>query len=270
VLIRLACSWLGQWHEPLVVGAAVTLISMAYLLPAASRAPDQRASAGSSGKAAAVQGHQPALPADDQYYRDQWARETQQFYAQQRPRQSPGAETIASSESNDAPPSLSRVVPAAAAAAAQGPVAQEPVAPPVVAQAYHADHAPRRTVAQGSKTAVKGAKLDAPPITKRVRQWRVLSCVAAGALASLLFAALWPVAAARSQRSSCSAEQSAADAIGATAPRRQKLASEEAIEIRLPAAWVRVRPTMSQTLRRGVLGSSYMMAAIGSWAMLAR
>jgi hypothetical protein len=268
VLIRLACSWLAQWHEPLVVGTAVTLISMAYLLPAASRALAPHASAGHSGAAAALPGQRSALPADDQYYRDQWARETQQFYARQPPRQSRGAETLASSTLSDVPGLRGGVVTAAAAvAAAQDPIAGGSTTQPAVAQAYHSDQHPRGTVAQVLKT---DATTGAAPIPRRVRQWRVLSCVAAGTLASLLFAALWPVTTDRAQHSSRPAEQSATDPFIAAAHRRQTPSAGEAIEIRLPAAWVRVRPTMSQTLRRGVLGSSYMLAAIGSWAMLAR
>src|SRR5690606_37207717 len=84
-LIRLAWHWLGRWHEPLSVGASIALVGLVYLMPVSGGA----ASAPLAGQPQASSlAHEtpPRSPADAQYYRDQWLRESAQFYALHPPR----------------------------------------------------------------------------------------------------------------------------------------------------------------------------------------
>ncbi len=257
-MIRLAWHWLERWHEPLVVGAAVTLMALAHLAPVTTEGEHAGWPRNGSldGRSAA-----PAerVRRDDQFYRDQWAREAKRFYTLHPPRQ------LADAQTNG------KILPATAvtfADARQG-FTDARQGKPAIAHAYHADTGSRKAMAPSASMltqASPGAKTSAVPA--RLKRWRVASCLATGMLASLAFAAIWPaVSPAARLRNAAPAKANQTGTVE-PAPPSTDPPREEAIAIRLPAAWVRVRPTMSQTLRRGVLGGSYLMAALGGWAML--
>jgi hypothetical protein len=277
VLIRRAWHWLERRHEPLVVGAAVALMGLSYLLPVTAPSEQAATSARANGSqrvASLPPRLSPPLPADDQFFRDRWTHDAKAFYARQAYRQP----SDAAAETKNA--SLARSV-------ADGKFCDAGTAAPVttvvgysddsqtrspVAHAYQA--VPQTDTGSTSQIAVAAADsadrdaAAAMIIPARLKRWRVATCLAAGLLASILFASVWPVASGNAG----SAESSIADATSmhtiGLAPAGGDSARGEAIPIRLPAAWVGIRPTMSQMLRRGVLCVSYLIAGLGGWGML--
>lgn len=259
VLIRQAWRWFGQWHQPLVVGAAVTLVGLAYVLPIGSEAarPDQPPNRSPQHHSPHATAEQSALrlPTDAQFYRDQWARDAQRFYALHPPRQNAGSQAS------------SKIVPAAAASDPRHP------ADSAVSHAYRAATTTGRQAAAGSepKLAQPSARAnEVSAVSSRQKRWRVVTCLAAGMLASLAFATVWPAVAAPGCPWTATSEEIRPPHSAAVSPLVADPSRGEAIAIalRLPAAWVRVRPTLSQTLRRGVFGGSCLLAALGGWSLV--
>lgn len=262
--MRLALNSIERWHEPLVVGAAVALACLAYLQPPtlAGRITERPAGV-TTMPPRLVSAPLPQDGTRDQaYFRQLWQHETANHYALNPPRD------------RSAPPSnsvASRVVTAAAEMANEATDDESAVMhpPDTVASAVatqldrrvdRADRADRRTAAT--------------PVPLNTRRWNVLTCLAGGLLASIVFAMVWPAA-----------PQSDLDPPAATLPdEREGLsarpqstglatagdpsAGRQDVAIRLPSAWVRVRPTTGETLRRAVLGGSYLVAMAGAWQVI--
>lgn len=263
MLIRLAWDWLGRWHEPLVVGAAVTLGGLTYCLPpqsssGATAAKQSPAIAASHQRgelvavAALTGGTARSLPKDAQYYRDLWARDAQAFYSRQRPVQTQGQEAT-----------LVRPVAAVAPAGGDHPAA--------VAQAGHRDLAPAVKQETAAGLSQRSTPLTASD-TQGVRRMRVASCLAAGMLASLVFAALWPAVGSRrvlaaGKRPAADDSASPSRLVDEGAAESSKAATDDVIALTIPSAWIQVRPTAGQMLRRVVLASSYLGAALGGWLL---
>lgn len=237
-MFRQAWTWLHNWHEPAIVGAAVALFGLAYLLPLATgpnRAIHPHTASTESGPTAFALGLYD-IPQDDQHYRDQWIAEADAFYRDNPPRNSEPQSTA------------SQVITASARTPVQTheKVAQSPpVGHQPVEQAEQASQPPRQNQGQ--------VVMALPP---RALRWRVATCLAAGLLASLLFVSIWPATRSNAQPSLPNDGQ--LDLVG----------RGEAIPVRIPTAWIGVRPTLRQTARRSVLSGSYLVAALGAWGIV--
>jgi len=242
VLFRQASTWLQKWHEPTIVGTAVALFGLAYLLPLATRIEAPVVSSGLS------QSHQPTayalglydVPRDDQFYRDKWIAEAAAFYAANPPKES---------EPQSAP---SPVITASMRTAVESTTGDQGRDQPKVAQVSYIDQPPNGQAKETSQTAGQTAMA----LPAKAQRWRVLTCLAAGLLASLLFASVWPANETRHQAT-----------VSNDRP-LEVVGRGEAIPIQIPAAWIGLRPTLRQTARRSVLSGSYLVAALGAWGVV--
>lgn len=242
VLFRRASTWLQQWHEPTIVGAAVLLFGLAYLLPLATGIEDASVSGGPSPS------HQPTayalglydVPRDDQFYRDKWIAEVAAFYALNPPKES------------EPQSARSLVITASMRTAVESSTGNQAQNRAKVAQLAPID---QRVSGQAKETS-RTAGQTGMAVPAKAQRWRVLTCLAAGLLASLLFASVWPANETRQQP---------------TAPNDRPLevvGRGEAIPIQIPAAWIGLRPTLGQTARGSVLSGSYLVAALGAWGVV--
>ena len=198
---------------------------------------------------------QPHAPADAQYYRDQWIRETAQFYALHPPRRDerPGASGVTAAKASFAQPqSAASGVTQAAHVTAGSPVP-----------------APVATVAAQPLPPLPTIAAAGPP--EWIKRWRIVASLAAGLLAGLVFASVWPASAIAAASGSSQPDDDASgsrEAADAASPLAADTGVGELIAIRLPAAWVGVRPTAGQTWRRAILASSYLIASLCGWSLL--
>lgn len=257
--MRQAWHWLGRWQDPLSVGATVTLVGLVYLMPASSKQPLAPLAAQTPN--AADHRTSQRLPTDPQYYRDQWIRETAAFYALHPPRR-------------DERPTTERSTPVATTARVAFQ-SSEPSQQPVT-QAAHVTtgpppQAPAAAIVSRSPATQSAVTAAEPP--HWIQRWRITASLGAGLLAGLMFVAIWPAAAIQSATGS-SPPENKVDASNDASPaaKASPLATEsgsgEVIAIRLPAAWVGVRPTMSESLRRVILAASYLLASLCGWNLL--
>lgn len=242
VLFRQASTWLQKWHEPTIVGTAVALFGLAYLIPFATSIEGPVVSSGSS------LSHQPTayalglydVPRDDQFYRDKWVAEAAAFYAANPPKES---------EPQSAP---SQVIPASMRTTVESTVGDPARDQPNVTQVSHIGQQPSGHTKKTSEAA--GQTVMALPAT--AQRWRVLTCLAAGLLASLLFASVWP------------ANESSQQTTAANDRQMEVVGRGEAIPIQIPAAWIGLRPSLRQAARRSVLSGSYLVAVLGAWHVM--
>jgi hypothetical protein len=253
VLFRLAWTWLNRYHEPTLVGAAVTLFGLAFglpTLPEPTRAAGlERATALASfapppsGQIRGTGGQNTAR--DDAYYRQKWASDAAAFYAANPPRDF------------DAVVETGPII-AASMRTGVGKASDSTD----IAQASHSDDriswddpASATDKASAGSLATPNKIALMPPLS---RNGRVATFVAAGLLASLVFAGVWPV---REWKDGASAK------FGLHKSGRESSPPSDAIAITLPSVWVRVRPTGRETVRRGILGTSYAMAGAATWGI---
>lgn len=254
-MFRQAWTWLQNWHEPAIVGAAVALFGLAYLAPVATPPNDAtqaRVSLLDAQPTAFAQGLY-EIPQDDQFYRDKWIAEATCFYAANPPR-------------NSEPQSAASLV---IAASARTPVKPYPIQPdegeslsessretaiaePAVIQATHADPLPIKQATQTSPIGPQAVMA----LPAHAQRWRVMTCLAAGLLASLLFVSVWPLSHSNDRRPIISNHP------------LELVGRGEAIPMRIPSAWIGLRPTLHQTTRRGVMSASYLIAALGAWGIV--
>jgi len=252
VLFRQASTWLQKWHEPTIVGTAVALFGLAYLFPLATGTEDPSASGGTS------LSHQPTayalglydVPRDDQFYRDKWVAEAAAFYALNPPKESEPQ----SARSQVVTASMQTAVESATVESATGDSATGDSAQNQanVAQVAHIDHPVSGQAKETRRTT--GQTVMALPA--KAQRWRVLTCLAAGLLASLLFASVWP------------ANETSQQPTVPNGRPMEAVGPGEAIPIQIPAAWIGLRPTLRQTARRSVLSGSYLVAALGAWGVV--
>lgn len=257
-MIALSGKPLERWHEPLVVGAAVVLFGLVYLVP-----QDYQVASNENSVARDSVIAEEALFAkrtrDPAFYREQWARETARFYAANPPR----------SEAPRAHESTGTRSPVQVAGLHGGPAENVQPVDSRIAPASHSESAQPSVVANAL-----------PPVPVRAaesgheqnvgRRWHVLTCLATGLLASLAYVAMWPTV---SVPAGCPIDIQPDDTLAShpvaatmTGDERQQA---DSIQIHLPSQWVHLRPTMGQTVRRGVLGGSYLLAMIGAWGLFA-
>lgn len=265
-MFRLASTWLQALHEPAIVGLAVALFGLGFLLPLTPSLPhpDSRLeSAVEASPATAFSLGLYDIPSDDQYYRDQWIAETSEFYAANPPREEASSNQppqIRTASARTSTATLDQQTGQRAPSDAQAENATGPEA--VVNQASHAELV-NRSVTQTAEPASPMPTQDIRPISTtgmvlpaRTQRWRVLTCLAAGLLASLLFASVWP------------AEPNRQGALSTKERQLEIFGHSEAIPLRLPSAWIALRPTLGQMTRRGILIGSYLLAAIGAWTIV--
>jgi hypothetical protein len=278
VLIRLAWRWLGRWQESLVVGAAVALLGLVYGIPAAddspaTQLPPSAAAVGTPARSSL------ALPSDAQFYRDQWARETSEFYAAHPAGHPSDAQTSLDGVGTKRAGAKGAAV--TVAMATVGALPRDTGSPqsrqrpdPSVSQASFAGAASNGAASDQATAGLvppqsaQPAAATTPAVSQRQQRWQVLSCLAAGLLASLAFAAVWPAAEQTRKQSTAVAGEDRQGPAAQTVSWSDPAYAGDAIAIRLPAAWVRVRPTVRQTLRRVILGASYLLAGLGVWGLL--
>jgi hypothetical protein len=264
VLFRLAWTWLNRYHEPTLVGAAVTLFGLAFGLPAVSDPiPAARSASAaalsptaSSRLSSASGGGIPGeidVPRDDDYYRQKWARDAAAFYDANPPRD---FDAVAQSG------------PVMTASLKQSKALSSD--PSDVAQASHSDSrnlvdADAAVFAPSQAAAgIVAASGVVATLSPQSRNWRVATFVAAGLLASILFTAVWP---ARTPPGLALPTLALPEFAMAGDDHDRQSPPGDAVAITLPSAWVGVRPTVRETLRRGVLGASYAMAGSATWGI---
>jgi len=262
VLFRLAWTWLNRYHEPTLVGAAVTLFGLAFGLPtlpeptqfAGSGPPAALSSFGLSSNTPSPNGSSPSGPSrpgvndtvrDDAYYRQKWASDAAAFYDANPPRDF------------DAVVQTGPIV-TASLRQAKGPANDFGG----IAQASHSDSQNSAADPVFATDRASAGFLSRPdqiaPLSPDSRNWRVATFMAAGLLASLVFAAAWPVRA---------AQDSATAKLAFPGADRESSPPSDAVAITLPSAWVSVRPTARETVRRGIVGTSYAMAGVATWGI---
>jgi hypothetical protein len=189
---------------------------------------------------------------DSAYYREQWARETARFYAANPPR--------SEATENRSPVQVARLD---GGAAENDKPAASGIAPASHLESAHPDVATR---VLPSVPSVSGESAQDPNVGRR---WHVLTCLAAGLLASLAYVAMWPTVALPVGRpiGTQPEESVVGHAVAATAASADERHPADSIQIHLPNQWVQLRPTIGQTVRRGVLGGSYLLALIGAWGV---
>jgi len=320
---------LERWHEPILVGAAVTLFGLGFWGPAPEPRPilssrsigaSVAESAGGTRLAAPERSHAtgdatasprhtsaPQPVRDGAYFRQQWASETASFYAANPPRQAasgsglPGTSGLSgpvakagsgSSESSlrsaEGSGSIARAAHVTAESGLKakpgmpGQVANEPQRPEA-ADAFGLNTPDGAT--QEAATTLAVYRGEVAMADAALKKWHVITWLAAGMLASLAYVSFWPVIPVRDvELGGADGLSSSRGAPGTRGASAESLAGGgirpcagdpleparrgESIPIRLPAQWVRVRPTMGQTVRRGVLGGSYMLALAGTWGLL--
>ena len=249
-MFRQASTWLQNWHEPAIVGAAVALFGLAYLLPLAPIATETTQASVSLTDA------QPTefalglyeIPQDEQFYRDKWIAEANAFYRANPPKSSESqpvpSMVIAASMRTTAEPSASN-------SQIDSPIRNESTTP-TVAQVSHINSVQPTQTPQ----TIENPTPTVLALPAHAKRWRVITCLAAGLLASVMFVSIWP----------------------ARLPNEQSLPSidrpmeivgrGEAIPVRIPSRWIAVRPTLRQTVKRSVLAGSYLFAAIGAWGIV--
>lgn len=250
VLFRQAWTWLQNRHEPAIVGTAVALFGLAYLLPLANAPIETTQSSVSANDA------QPTefalglydVPQDEQFYRDKWIAEANAFYTANPPKtsESQSVPSMVIAASMRAP-----AAPLASNSTGEPPI-QDANVKPSVAQASHLNPLPPH---QAQK------KIQAPTQTTmalpaNAQRWRVITCLASGLLASLMFVSIWP------------ARPSTAQPSPLIERPMEIVGRGEAIPVRIPSRWIGVRPTLRQTAKRSVLAGSYLIAAIGAWGIV--
>lgn len=253
VLFRLAWTWLNRYHEPTLVGAAVTLFGLAFGLPTlpeptrtvglgtntslSSSAPPRNVQPQRSGVNDTVR--------DDAYYRQKWASDAAAFYDANPPRDF------------DAVVQTGPVI-TASLRQAKGPANDFGG----IAQASHSDSQNSAADPVSATDRASAGFLATPegiaPLSPDSRNWRVATLMAAGLLASLVFAAVWPVQA---------SQDSATAKLAFPGADRESSPPSDAVAITLPAAWVSVRPTAREMVRRGIVGTSYAMAGVATWGI---
>ncbi|TVP99506.1 MAG: hypothetical protein EA381_09600 [Planctomycetaceae bacterium] len=320
---------LERWHEPILVGAAVTLFGLGFWGPAPETRPilssrsigtsmiesgvGNRSAASARSDATGDAAASPRHPAgsqpvrDPEYFRRQWASETATFYAANPPRQAASGSGVAgtsglsgpvakagsgSSESSLRSAEGSGSIARATHVATESGRTKGPgVAGQVATESLRSEagdafgmSGPDGDNEESATTAAVYRGGTAVVDTTR-RRWHVITWLAAGMLAGLAYVSFWPVIPVRDVELAGSDGLSDSDGAsrsrGASAQPRSgggcgPVASDplaparrgESIPIRLPAKWVRVRPTMGQTVRRGVLGGSYLLALVGTWGLL--
>lgn len=258
-MTALAGTPLVRWHEPLVVGSAVVLFGLVYLMPQNRQvAPIAVPVAG-----VAAVGEQASLDKrtrDSAYYREQWARETARFYAANPPRSedSKGRESMG----NHSPVHVARL---------DGNAENDnPVASGIV-PASHSESA-QPDAAKSVLPSVPSAAGESALDPRVGRRWHVLTCLAAGLLASLAYVAMWPTVtvAVGSPIGGQPEDSVVGPTVTTTAASADERHPADSIQIHLPSQWVQLRPTIGQTVRRGVLGGSYLVALIGAWGVFTR
>lgn len=284
---------LERWQEPVLVGAAITLFGLGIWGPPVDSvtqpprdsvvrsAPERLGSPVSGPKTVPLESQRSRADGrgarqlvhasrteQHEFYRQQWVNETARFYAENPPRQS-------DTPTQGANPKSRR----AEVEAAMGDAVTLPQVPETaIVRATHLQSEP-----VAGQAAVVGIPSNRPDqagadgssaIDPVRRRWHVITWLAAGMLASLAYVTCWPAVPACNRDSGKLASTGADLArpvgvgkpLGGTAESRRP---GEAIEIHLPGQWVRLRPTVGQTVRRGVLGGSYVMAACGAWGLIA-
>jgi len=227
-----------RWHEPTLVGVAVSLFGLANLLP--SQVAIFPKSAGDVASAVALA---PAaspnlfdIPTDEGYYRDKWAAESAAFYAANPPREM------------NAPPAAR---PTMIRASVRTPVDESTQRESTGSSPL--DRASTEPAAVVPTTLPQTAVI----MPAKQRWWRVTTCVAAGLLSAMVFATVWP-------------------AFGNGLPETVDLAQSkiefaggsDVVPIKIPADWVAIRPTGRELARHGILSASYVLAAVGAWGIL--
>lgn len=258
-MLALSGKPLERWHEPLVVGAAVVLFGLVYLVP-----QDRQVASNENSVARDNVIVEEALFAkrtrDPAFYREQWARETARFYAANPPR----SETppIRESTGKPSPVQVARLDGGSA----------ENVQPTAggIAPASHSELAQPSAVAS-AMPPVPALPAESSHEQNVGRRWHVLTCLATGLLASLAYVVIWPTASIPAGPSigTLPDDTLAGQAVAATTTGDERQQADS-IQIHLPSQWVHLRPTMGQTVRRGVLGGSYLLALIGAWGLFAQ
>jgi hypothetical protein len=244
VLFRQVGTWLQAWHEPTIVGAAVALFGLAYLFPIAPHPNDATQTDVSSFDAqptAFAQGLYD-IPQDDQFYRDKWIAEANAFYSANPPKNvdAQAAPSLVITASARTPVEPSHAV-SSNLQPLDAPSPEIAVAEPNVVQATQSSPTGPQTVMA---------------LPAHAQRWRVLTCLAAGLLASLLFVSVWPANRSSDQRPIIND------------PTLELVGRVDAIPVRIPSAWIGLRPTWRQTARRGVMSASYLIAALGAWGII--
>lgn len=251
-MFRQASTWLQNWHEPAIVGAAVALFGLAYLLPLAPIATETTQASASPSDAQPTEFAMGLyeIPQDEQFYRDKWVAEANAFYRANPPK---------SSESQSVP---SMVIAASMRTAAESSASNSQIDPPIqnestnptVAQVSHVNSNSLQPALTPQTTETQSPTVLALPA--HAKRWRVITCLAAGLLASLMFVSIWPARPSNDQPLPLVDRPMEIVGLG------------EAIPVRIPSRWIGVRPTLRQTVKRSVLTGSYLIAAIGAWGIV--
>lgn len=284
-MVRQAWEWLLVRYEPILVGLAITLCSLAWV---ANRSPNDADAAhqpiSSQSARAAELAVDPALfdvPDDPQYYRDRWLAEAAAFYAAHPPAAVAEADADRSETGATAAEEgadrvgrkrlVAQPVSFSTPAAYPGPVSAGPLsAGAVSAGAAAAVPAVNSAISDVSVVAVAAVDRSSPRVA--VSGWLVAACVFAGIVVAAAFHWAWPASPAAEPLSPAASPTPRAEPPVAA---REPVATLEQWQpadggryaLTIPRAWVAIRPSAGESLRRGIVGFSYLLAALGSWAV---
>lgn len=256
-----------RWHEPAVVGAAVVLFGLGWIIPhfeliSGSERVDatalklSRPAAGDS----AWPGH---LTQGNQFYKNLWERETENYYA----KVSRGS---AATDARKVSPSF-RLASAKSRHSDGSFVSEQRVARKgvIADQATVLGDLRRPGVARERQGEIAFPSNASLPVSLLQHRFTVFTCLGCGLLASLAYVAIWPMPR-KSSRTAFLGDGSKKLPSGIRVEQQSQpgLNLGGAVRVELPSHWVGLRPTVGQTLRRGVMGTSYLLALIGAWGLL--
>lgn len=256
-----------RWHEPAVVGAAVVLFGLGCIIPHFELIPGSErvdATASALSRSAASESARPAHPSQgNQFYKNLWERETEDYYANL------SRESVATDSRKVSPPF--RLASTKSRLAVGRFVSEQRVARKGVSaeQATVLDEMRRPDFTRERRGGIAPPGHASVPVSRFRHRVTVFACLGSGLLASLAYVAIWPMA----RRSSCTAfpgDGSNKPSLGIRIEEHRKpvLNSGGAVGVELPSHWVGLRPTVGQSLRLGVMGTSYILALLGAWGLI--
>jgi hypothetical protein len=256
-----------RWHEPAVVGAAVVLFGLGWIIPHFELIPGSErvdATASALSRSVAAESARPAHPPQgNQFYKNLWERETENYYAK-------GARESAATDSHKGSPSF-RLASTINRLSVGSFVSEQRVA----RKGLNADQATvlgemrRPDVARERRGEIMSPSNASVPVRRFQHRLTVYACLVSGLLASLAYVAIWPMP----RKSSCTAfpgYRSKKPSLGIRIDELSQpgLNSGGAVGVELPSHWVGLRPTVGHSLRRGVMGTSYLLALLGAWCLM--
>lgn len=256
-----------RWHEPAVVGAAVVLFGLGWIIPHFESIPgSERVDATGSALKRSVVAESARVAHStqgDQFYKNLWERETENYYAKV-------SRETAATDSHKVSPSF-RLASIKSRFSVGSFVSEQRIARKGVSTDQAADLGEMR---QPDVDRERSGEIASPgntlvPVSRFQHRLTVFACLGFGLLASLAHVAIWPMPR-KSSRTAFPGEGLKEPSLGIRIDEQSQpgLNSGGAVGVELPSHWVGLRPTVGESLRWGVMGTSYILALLGALGLI--